>query len=149
MVGLPFNWSELNYQLDALRSKTKSQIHHLTKNNNFMNKFPATNDHFKYDVFCQRDHSYTIPTITSKLIAILDKNGNVVSDSNIHEYGNNVSLVLEKTNFYCESGGQESDVGVIKTKNGTTFEVKNVDKVLENGVILHHIESDKWPILLK
>ncbi|XP_050544706.1 alanine--tRNA ligase, mitochondrial-like isoform X2 [Daktulosphaira vitifoliae] len=147
-LGLPINWNEFNCQLNALRSKTKNQVYHLSKNNDLINNFPATKDHFKYDIFRHADHSYIIPTITSKLIAILDTNGNVINDSNIHKYGKNVSLVLEKTNFYCESGGQESDIGIIRTKNGTNFVVKNVNKVQENGVILHHIESDKWPILL-
>lgn len=44
-------------------------------------------------------------------------------------------LVLDKTPFYAESGGQEADTGVIKTDN-SEFEVYTVKKT-ENGHYLH------------
>ncbi len=45
-------------------------------------------------------------------------------------------LVLDKTSFYAESGGQVGDIGVI-TIGDSTFEVVNTTKDAD-GVVLHH-----------
>jgi len=50
----------------------------------------------------------------------------------------NIALVLDKTSFYAESGGQVGDVGRI-TGDGFVFEVKNTTKT-HDGVILHNGE---------
>ena len=47
----------------------------------------------------------------------------------------NIAIVLDKTAFYGESGGQAGDIGVIKTANAT-FEVTATNKT-PDGIILH------------
>jgi len=110
---------------------------------------PKTDDSFKYEIIRYNNESYLSPALIAKLLAIVDVNGNIVTEPDIKEQGDIVSLVLDKTPFYCKAGGQQNDIGIIKTNNGVVFNVTGVDKIEENGVILHHIESSDWPMLLR
>ena len=51
--------------------------------------------------------------------------------------GQTVELVLERTPFYAESGGQESDAGVI-TADGTRLEVLDVQRPIK-GLVVHTV----------
>ncbi|XP_050420574.1 alanine--tRNA ligase, mitochondrial-like [Adelges cooleyi] len=149
-TDMPVDWNEFNDKLLALKSKTKHCIRNTSKINNLMHNFPATDDGLKYNIFCQDNQSYNIsPAIPVKLLAVIDKNGIVIKEYNISEHNRDdvVSLIFDKTNFYCEAGGQENDIGIVKTKSGLVFHVINVEKIQENGVILHYIKSKDWPLL--
>lgn len=50
-------------------------------------------------------------------------------------------IVLDKSAFYPESGGQLGDLGILKTKNGEKIEVKNT--VQQRGKVIHEVESTK------
>lgn len=52
--------------------------------------------------------------------------------------GNRCLLVLDKTPFYAESGGQVGDRGVLLTRSGTRLEV--LDTIKWNDLPLHRIE---------
>lgn len=63
----------------------------------------------------------------------------IVSGDNSVEFAGNgekVTVVLNKTPFYGEGGGQAGDVGVL-AGDGFTFTVTNTEKTAE-GVYLHH-----------
>lgn len=70
-------------------------------------------------------------TSESKVLAII-KDGEQVDFADI---GEEVALVLDKTPFYAESGGQVGDTGVVSC-GGFTFEVADTVKT-QNGVYLH------------
>ncbi len=75
---------------------------------------------------------YTGLTADAKLLAI-------VKDGETAEFGgtgDEVVLVLDKTPFYAESGGQIGDIGVITT-DGAVIEINNTVKD-NNGIYLHH-----------
>ena len=63
----------------------------------------------------------------------------IVSEGALQDYvgaETEATLILEKTPFYAESGGQVGDIGTI-SGDGFTFAVENTTKTHE-GVILHH-----------
>ena len=74
---------------------------------------------------------YTELTTDSKVRGIVVDGGLVEAA----EEGDEVELVLEQTPFYAESGGQESDAGVI-TGDGVALEVLDVQRPVK-GLIVH------------
>lgn len=77
---------------------------------------------------------YTDLKADSKILAIV-KDGEKVSFGGT---GDNVVIVLDKTPFYAESGGQIGDIGTIKTANA---EIKVLDTVKDNnGIYMHRCE---------
>ncbi len=70
----------------------------------------------------------------SKILAIF-KDGNEVEEI---KKGNEAILILDKTPFYAESGGQVGDSGYIKTNRGK-FYVKDTTKIKKN--VFGHIGS--------
>lgn len=142
-------WNEFHEKLKNLQTKTMK--HNSKKLNYFMTgNMPKTIDSFKYEVIRLNNESYVSPVLTAKLLAIVDMNGNIVTESNIKQQGDNmVSLVFDKTSFYCKAGGQQNDIGIVRTNNGIVFDVYDAQKIQENGVVLHYIKSNDWPILLK
>jgi len=67
----------------------------------------------------------------AKIIGII-KDGEQSGEADI---GEDVALILDKTTFYAESGGQVGDIGTIYCE-GFTFEVTDTVKTA-NGVFLH------------
>lgn len=142
------NWNELDMKLHNLQTKTITQIKKAS-NNYVIENIPKTDDSFKYDMIRFDDQTYRSPVVIAKLLEILDINGNIITEPDIEKQGLIVSLVLDKSCFYCKAGGQQNDIGTIKINNGKIFYVNNVEKIHENGVVLHYIKSKDWPILFK
>lgn len=113
----------------AINMSLNLQIDNLINGN-----LAETEDKYKYKYTFADGGSLNLPTLHSELIAILTDEGESSSLLNIssdHEY----HLIFNKTNFYCEEGGQSSDIGEIHLKNGAIFQVKGVSKI--RGLVLH------------
>ncbi|MDH3388684.1 MAG: alanine--tRNA ligase, partial [Gammaproteobacteria bacterium] len=74
---------------------------------------------------------YELPSAEANVIAILQ------NDSRLDqlENGDQAILILDRTPFYAESGGQVGDVGSISVGDDTLFEVSDTQK--QNDVFLH------------
>jgi alanyl-tRNA synthetase len=81
-------------------------------------KLPATDDSPKYK--SDRCVSVISGWITS--------DGNYISSGKLKESDGEVGLILEKTCFYAESGGQVGDIGKIESANGA-FVVEDTEKI--------------------
>jgi alanyl-tRNA synthetase len=92
------------------------------------NKIPLTDDSAKY----------TAEVVNTKVAAILAKNGFVQSTKEVSVGGDDcmVGIVLEKTPFYAESGGQVADTGCLKNSSGSG-EVAVQDTIVAAGYVLH------------
>ena len=89
-------------------------------------KVPATDDSPKYG----RD------SITSKILVIFDQGKFVDQISATPEdEGHMFGLILDRTNFYAEQGGQTYDTGVIEIEEKAKFEVQAVQ--VYGGYVLH------------
>ena len=71
--------------------------------------------------------------INSKIIALLNKEGESVSSMEVSK--EKVGIVLEKTPFYAESGGQVGDTGTLSAK-GIVFDVHDTQK--QGEAIIHY-----------
>ncbi|KLT44339.1 putative alanine-tRNA ligase [Cutaneotrichosporon oleaginosum] len=85
---------------------------------------PKTNDDAKYE---RGD-------VQAKIKAIY-QNGKFVKSTKELSEGEAFGILLDKTNFYAESGGQEYDTGVIAIDGEAEFKVEDVQ--VYNGYVLH------------
>lgn len=93
-----------------------------------------TEDKYKYKYSFANDGSLSLPNLHSELTGILTDKGELSSSLNISS-DNEYHFIFNKTNFYCEEGGQSCDVGEIHLKSGAIFQVKGVSKI--RGLVLH------------
>lgn len=106
----------VNFDVDATS--------HLNKLN-----VPPTEDSSKYRDPEYWNDSYINATILAIFCGNEFVNGTEADDKKL------VGLVLDRTNFYAESGGQTFDVGVLSKGNQSFFQVTNVQ--VYAGYILH------------
>ena len=113
----------MNVQRESARAARKSSDSEGWADESFSGRAPST-QFTGYDVL--QDEGF---------ICLLIKN-NIDAQSIIA--GENGVLVLDRTPFYGESGGQIGDIGFIY-KDGATLEVENVTK--SGDITIHHVKA--------
>lgn len=109
------------------------QISHLSERGT-----PATNDDAKFNYDLSQDGTYVFHNTTARVVALV-AGGNFV-DSVSPSGPAQIGVVLDRTNFYSEMGGQIADTGLLlNDATDTDFVVQNVKKcgpfVLHIGVL--------------
>jgi alanyl-tRNA synthetase len=79
------------------------------------------------------DAKYALAAITGKVVGFVKDNA-VISTGSIGP-GESVGLLVDRTNFYGEQGGQVGDTGLIRTDTGADFEVEDTQRL--GSAILH------------
>ncbi|XP_057653456.1 alanine--tRNA ligase, mitochondrial [Diorhabda carinulata] len=133
-LNLKFDAKDFKDQLELVKLNSKkknftyqSDIYSYLSNDGV----PKTNDSYKYSYRKLEDYGYLFETIQTRILKIF-KDSQSIDRIRCHE---KCSLVLNKTNFYTESGGQVSDKGKIYFHHGI-FDVESVQNL--NGYILHN-----------
>lgn len=109
-------------------------------------KISETNDSFKYDYVLNSIEKRSISNeLRGKIVGLIrvkDENNLEIVDKLLK--GDKCIFVLNKTNFYAEEGGQDSDSGIIININGHQASIHNVKKL--QGYVFHYgqIESGEW-----
>ena len=106
---------------------------HMIASLNTEKKVPVTRDEFKYES----------GDIVSKILALVTPSKKfVTSSTEVDDKSKPLGVLLDRTNFYAESGGQEADRGTLtvepesgKVDTGAAFEVDDVQ--VYGGYVLH------------
>jgi alanyl-tRNA synthetase len=119
--GLAVDLDGFDVEMEAQRSRARAS-----------SQFGAVGEDFKLDAYPASDFlGYEDPGADASVIAIL-QNDAVVDQL---ENGDRAIVILDRTPFYAESGGQVGDIGSITIGADTRFEVEDTQK--QNDVFLH------------
>jgi len=108
-------------EMEAQRSRARAS-----------SQFSAVSENFKLDAYPASEFlGYEKSQADASVIAIL-QNDAVIGQL---ENGDRAIVILDRTPFYAESGGQVGDIGSISIGDDTRFEVEDTQK--QNDVYLH------------
>ncbi|MDH3763861.1 MAG: alanine--tRNA ligase, partial [Gammaproteobacteria bacterium] len=111
--GLSIDQAGFDVEMEAQRSRARAS-----------SQFSAVGEDFKLDDYPASEFlGYEQPAADAKVIAIL-QNGAVVDQL---ENGDQAIVILERTPFYAESGGQVGDIGTLSVGDGL-FNVTDTQK---------------------
>uniref|UniRef100_A0A1B0D4A3 Alanine--tRNA ligase n=1 Tax=Phlebotomus papatasi TaxID=29031 RepID=A0A1B0D4A3_PHLPP len=97
-------------------------------------RIPETDNSPKYEyTYDQEIRNYKIPPVQAKVLAIVQDREVVGSAEKLSE-GESVAIIVDKSNFYYESGGQQGDFGTIVLPCGQELTVRNVEN-LQNRLL--------------
>jgi alanyl-tRNA synthetase len=95
-------------------------------------QFNAVSDAFKLDVYPATEFlGYETPSTDARVLAILQNDAAIDQLEN----GDQAIIILDRTPFYAESGGQVGDIGEIGIGDETVFKVTDTQK--QNDIYLH------------
>ena len=106
-------------------------------------QFSAVSDDFKLDAYPATEFlGYEQAQSPAEVIAILQNSASIDQLEN----GDQAIIILDRTPFYAESGGQVGDIGVSPSVRTPCFEVSDTQK--QNDVFLHigHLRSGELSV---
>jgi alanyl-tRNA synthetase len=119
--GLKIDREEFDIQMEAQRSRARAS-----------SQFGAVSDNFNLDAYAASEFlGYEKHSANANVIAILQNDAAIDQLEN----GDQAIVVLDKTPFYAEAGGQVGDIGTISIGDETVFRVTDTQK--QNHVYLH------------
>ena len=123
-----------NSELKQVLNLSPQELEQLSKN------IPRTDDTFKYDyLYNDQEEIYITTTIQASILAIKTSSGLVDNIKGLDEY---CSIILDRTNFYAERGGQLYDVGFVCAEGlPNSLYINNCQN--QSGYILHSIKLPK------
>jgi len=95
--------------------------------------FPETDQSPKYNYDKGPDGSYTFPSVTATVVG-LRMNKEFVNEVG---GGNRCGILLDKSSFYAEQGGQIFDTGYITKENDQDVEFSVADVQVHGGYVIH------------
>lgn len=113
-------------QMDIQREKARSsreETNYMGTDDNLINLIDT---HIKTDFV-----GYDTLETSSNILAIIRDNNLVESVGE----GDEVLIILNKTPFYAESGGQVGDIGIIKDAKGSEIHISDTQKVFDSKII--------------
>jgi alanyl-tRNA synthetase len=119
--GLKLDQDGFDIEMEEQRSRARAS-----------SQFNAVSDGFKFDGYPATEFvGYESSSTDAMILAMLQ------SDAAIDqlENGDQAIIILDRTPFYAESGGQVGDIGTIKIDDETVFQVTDTQK--QNDVYLH------------
>ena len=119
--GLVLDQAGFDVEMQAQRSRARAS-----------SQFSAVSDTFKLDVYPVTEFlGYEMPSADARVLAILQHDAAIDQLEN----GDQAIIILDRTPFYAESGGQVGDIGEIAIGDETRFKVTDTQK--QNEVYLH------------
>ena len=130
--GLSVDLDGFDVEMDAQRARARAS-----------SQFSAVNDDFHLDAYPATEFlGYEQAESPAEVISILQNSASIDQLEN----GDQAIIILDRTPFYAESGGQVGDIGAISIGEDTLFEVSDTQK--QNDVFLHigHLRSGELSV---
>ena len=140
---------EESFALAKSKSKTMSALQSSnTKRFSHLKKLAPTEDHYKYIYQRKSSSHYVFPMIKANIIGFLNTNVSIedvsaLSDEkrggsmNKIQAGDKCGIILDKTTFYSEAGGQVGDSGKLVGPMEATFIVEDCQKLEGTKLVVH------------
>lgn len=120
---------EIDY--DGFEAAMTKQRERSRQSSQFNTEYTVAQDQHQPTEFTGHNHAAELVAETCKVIALY-RDGQFVQTLNAGEKG---SIILDRTPFYAESGGQVGDQGILRIKHDTFFKV--LDTIKQGHMHLH------------